>query len=216
MSLINDALRRARQAQNEKPPPQPAPVFRPVDPESQPAKAGPGFLVLLALGMAGLLALLLVWQLSGRNGSSTKAQPPSLSVAARPITSPDSGAAPPAEPLAQRPASVSRSETARNSLVASPDPTAASTSAASASNTNALPTLSEPAQTNGLLAVAEPAPPPLKLQSIVFNPKRPSSMINGKIMFVGDKIRDLRVTVIRPNEVILAGPGRTNILSLEP
>jgi hypothetical protein len=41
-------------------------------------------------------------------------------------------------------------------------------------------------------------------------------MINGRIMFVGDRIRDLRLAAIRPGDVLLIGAGRTNLLSLEP
>ena len=60
-------------------------------------------------------------------------------------------------------------------------------------------------------------PPPLKLQSIVFNPRSPSALINGRVLFIGDRIRDLRVTAIRRDEVVLTGVGRTNLLlSLEP
>jgi hypothetical protein len=67
-------------------------------------------------------------------------------------------------------------------------------------------------------AAAEPstAASPLKLQGIVFNPRRPSALINGRVMFVGDRVRDLRITAIHPDDVVLAGANRTNVLSLEP
>jgi hypothetical protein len=76
-----------------------------------------------------------------------------------------------------------------------------------------LPSVNPSAETNHP-AITEAAP--LKLQGIVFNPKRPSALINGKVMFVGDKIRDLAIITIRPAEVVLAGSGRTNLLSLDP
>jgi hypothetical protein len=41
-------------------------------------------------------------------------------------------------------------------------------------------------------------------------------MINGRVMFIGDHIRELKVAAIRSTEVILIGAGRTNLLSLEP
>ena len=49
--------------------------------------------------------------------------------------------------------------------------------------------------TNAALAVAPepPKPAPLRLQAILFNPKRPSAMISGKTVFIGDKLGDLRV-----------------------
>src|SRR5262249_59559501 len=76
----------------------------------------------------------------------------------------------------------------------------------------------EPLDTNHLVTaeLSVPAPPPLKLQGITFNPKRPSAMINGRVVFIGDKVRDLHVMTIRRDEVVLAGSGQTNVLSLEP
>lgn len=68
-------------------------------------------------------------------------------------------------------------------------------------------------------AVVEPLPsatPPLKLQGIVFNPRRPSALINGRVMFVGDRIQDFRLTAIHPGDIVLIGANRTNLLSLEP
>ena len=41
-------------------------------------------------------------------------------------------------------------------------------------------------------------------------------MINGRVIFLGDRVREYRVLRIRPDEVVLAGTGRTNVLSLEP
>ena len=41
-------------------------------------------------------------------------------------------------------------------------------------------------------------------------------MINGRILFIGDRIRDLRVTAIHQDYVALAGAGKSTVLSLEP
>ena len=77
---------------------------------------------------------------------------------------------------------------------------------------------SSAADTNhvSIVDVAPPAPPPLKLQSIIFNPKTPSAMINGRVVFVGDRVRDLHVAAIHRDEVVLTSRGRTNTLSLDP
>jgi hypothetical protein len=61
--------------------------------------------------------------------------------------------------------------------------------------------------------VPAPKPPPLKLQSIIFG-ARPSAMINGKPLFIGDRIREFRVTAISEDSATLVGAGQTNILSL--
>ena len=47
MSLINDALKRAKQAQKENPPPPPALQFKPAGP-AQPRSAGPPILLIVA------------------------------------------------------------------------------------------------------------------------------------------------------------------------
>jgi len=66
----------------------------------------------------------------------------------------------------------------------------------------------------GTAATVPAKPAPLKLQGIVFNPNRPSAVINGRTLFIGDKIRDMRVVAITPDSATLAGGGHTNVLSL--
>jgi hypothetical protein len=60
-----------------------------------------------------------------------------------------------------------------------------------------------------------PKPVPLRLQGIVFNPKRLSAVINGKTLFLRDRIGEFRVAAIRQDSVTLIATGRTNILTLE-
>ena len=109
------------------------------------------------------------------------------------------------------------------------DPVSASAATATphaASSNAGSPALAEPVkgtivptvQTSLVEVVAvatPPVPAPLKLQSIIFDPKHPSAMINGKLLFPGDSFGDLRVQEIRRNGVTLVGAGKTNVLSLE-
>ena len=60
-----------------------------------------------------------------------------------------------------------------------------------------------------------PQTPPLRLQAIVFNPKRPSALISGKTVFVGDKVGNSRVVAIDQESATIAGAGKTNVLTLE-
>jgi hypothetical protein len=227
MSLINDALRRAKQAQQESNPPPPAPGLRPIEPAPRSARHSAGVLLPVSLAAAAVLALLLLWRLSNRNSST--AATAQLSVAARPLTPQDATAPAPERPSQTAPvpstvvpslAVKKGSDALRETAVVPTEPSVAAAPHASAAvpGTSLTTAASETADTNGP-ALSEPAPaapPPLKLQSIVFSPRRPSAMINGRVMFVGDKIRDLRVMMIRRDEVVLAGSGRTNVLSLEP
>jgi hypothetical protein len=64
------------------------------------------------------------------------------------------------------------------------------------------------------IAEAPPKPAPLRLQAIFFNPTRPSAMIGGKTLFIGDKLGQLRVVAIDQESATLAGAGETKVLSL--
>ena len=212
MSLINDALKRAKQAQQESADaPAPVPHLRPVEPAQESARHGLGLAVPIGLAVIALLGLMLFWVLWKKEGSVvTPTNRVALSVAARaPAVEPASTPAP--APTAPPDASAPAHE-ARPSI---PEPAVASSSA---SITNPAAVTSESADSNHVASIesAPPTPPPLKLQSIVYNPRSPSAMINGRVVFVGDRVRDLRVAAIHRDEVVLVGTGRTNLLSLEP
>jgi hypothetical protein len=85
-----------------------------------------------------------------------------------------------------------------------------------ASITNVAPPSVAGLSTNAIAAQPEPPKPaPLTLQGIVFNPRRPSVVINGKTLFLGDRIGQFRVAAIHSDSATLVGAGRTNLLSLE-
>jgi len=216
MSLINDALRRAKEAQRQAPPPpSPQMQFRPVEPAQHP-RHGLGLIVPATLAVVALLALLFGWQWAQRSTAMGPREvralaPPAAqaTIAPQPATpSPEVVAAavqpsPPAETL-PRPDAVTE--------VANLLPVTSSTSPAS-------PPLAQEQESNDTRSAAitpPPAPkwPPLKLQAIVFNPKRPSVLINGKTLFIGEKLGDLRVVAIDRESATLAGTGQTNTLTM--
>lgn len=219
MSLINDALRRAKQAQRQA---APDAHFRPVDPGTPSGRQGFGLLLPALLTAIALLGLLLFWELSRRGPSAADAQT-LLTVAAR---TPASSSAP-SDPV-EAPTSVPEASAAVNTSALS-KPTVESAQGAGTSTadsslpddapvparTNTAPTASARSETNHP-TLTEPAIPPLKLQGIVFNPGRPSALINGRVIFVGDRVREYRVFAIRRDDVLLVGAGRTNLLSLDP
>jgi hypothetical protein len=71
--------------------------------------------------------------------------------------------------------------------------------------------------TNNVVVKAEPVAKPAgpKLQAIVFSPTRPSAIINGKTLFLGDKIGDQRVVAIAQDSATLAAGTATNVLFLD-
>jgi hypothetical protein len=61
---------------------------------------------------------------------------------------------------------------------------------------------------------AAPTLPALTLQGVVFSRTRPSAVISGKTVFLGDRVRDFRVMAIGQDSATLVGNGRTNVLRL--
>jgi hypothetical protein len=229
MSLINDALKRAKQSQQDTPLPElPGPQLRPVDPETY-VRRGIGLALPIVLATVALLILLFVWQYSQRHATDSQKQqtgaaqqatqsgPPWTSTAVRArgpeTTLPSAGTEPSKGSGARTPASDPRS----TALSAAPD------ARSSVAPTNG-PQLLAKAESNSvstgtngpdLAAVQPPKPAPPKLQGIVFNPRRPSAVINGRTLFIGDRFGEFRVRGITHDTVVLVGGGKTNVLSLE-
>lgn len=95
--------------------------------------------------------------------------------------------------------------------------------------TNALPVPVIPPATT-LVAVVSPAPPtppppipapikvdfpPLKLQGIFFRATNPSALINGKTVFAGDYIGDVKVVAIERQRVKVELEGATKTIPLD-
>jgi hypothetical protein len=209
MSLINDALKRAKQAQQQaaaSQPPQPDMELRPVEPR-QYARPTVGLTIPVLLGLASLVLLVLLWQ-TARNSNSQNA--PEVTARARTATAAAGQTAPPT--AATTPAAQTSPSPAPTPSIASQEVAAQS----SATNPPISAAFAQDAPTNPapVAAVAPPKPVLPKLQAIVFHPTRPSVMINGKSLFVGEKIGEFRVRSIEQDSVTLVGAGQTNILTL--
>ena len=214
MSLINDALKRAKEAQRQAPPPpSPQMQFRPVEPSQHP-RHGLSLIVPAALAVVALLSLLFVWQGAQRRIASGPQEvraltPPAAqtTIAPQPATPPTVSVAaaaqpsPPAEPLP------------RTDAVAA----VANLLPVTSSVTPASPPLVQEQENDvaNTVVIAPPPPPkqpPLRLQAIVYNPKRPSVVINGKTLFVGERLGESRVVAIDRESATLVSAGTTNVL----
>ena len=236
MSLINDALKRAKTAHQQIPPSTSiGPQLKPVEPQS-PARHAVGLMMPIAFAVVALLAVLLVWGLS-KSRSAADLTP------VRAQSSPAQNASAQATPLSETdtltPARTTTSSGTASNAVSNPVsekqsiPAVAKTpvpvdsqanlanapdtnhdiAAASAGTNNSGNTAS--ASTNvGSSELASTNPPPLKLQGVVFDPKRPSAVISGRTLFVGDRIRQMRVTAITADTAVLVGAGHTNVLTM--
>ena len=181
MSLINDALKRTKDAQQQNPPPAGGPALKPADHATSKAAGNSKSLlyIMVACAVLGNAFIFLYYFSKDRD---KKANVPTVSVA-----TPAAAillVAPPPPPA---------------KVEVAPAPVAVETNAAA-------PVIAAPPEALKLA--------PLKLQSIIFNPARPSAMISGKFVFIGDKVQGFRVTAIDQESVTLAGNGETNILSL--
>ena len=83
MSLVNDALKRAKQAQKENPPPNPELAFRPVEPANEGQTGSPLLFIGAFVGLVAVVVVggLLIWSLTSKQG-------PDLHAEARPVAEP--------------------------------------------------------------------------------------------------------------------------------
>jgi len=201
MSLINDALKRAKQAHAENPTPTPDLPFRPAEP-AQNRNSGvpllPVAIVAIAVGLGGGLILLAlqkrdvapqVVHATQADATATSAQAPTTTTATTPSAQ---GATPQSSAqAAEPPVATQAAGLASGSPVDAP-----------------------------IAAVAPEPPKPVvpKLQGIFYNPSRPSAVVNGKTVYVGSRAgeaRDFLVLEITRESVTVANGSQTNLLVLE-
>ena len=72
----------------------------------------------------------------------------------------------------------------------------------------------EPPITNAVAPAPVPEFPTLKLQGVIWNPRRPSAVVNGKSVFVGEKVERAVVTAIEQDSVKVTWNGEERVLTL--
>ena len=187
MSLINDALRRAR---NERPKDTGVsmPPARPPLEKLRQKRSLASFLPLICLALLLMGAGLLLWQWfkSSSEDLKIRASGPSQALPVSPT------------PVAQ-PAQAVPAATPSN---AAPD----MVSSMAAATTNVTPVAESPK--------AEPMT--YQLQSIFYRARNPSAVINGKTVFLGERVGGAKVLAIDKDSVTILLPNRqTNILDLQ-
>lgn len=186
MSLINDALKRAKDAQQKSPPPAPGPQLRHMEPVQAPDRKT--ILLPLAIVVVVFLGVLLFW--IGRRSTS-----PQKSIVAEAKSVAPIEAAPEAKPAAP--------VVAAPVAVVSNIPTPPS-----------IPPPSIAPAPEPVVAVTPPSPP-IKLQAIFFVPGHSSAMINGKTVHAGDTFKGFRVAAIDRTSATLISATQTNVMTLE-
>ena len=215
MSLINDALKRAKEAQQQA---APAPAsnlqLRPIEP-AQYTRPSIGLMLPAALAVVALLVLFFLWQLAHRTSAVAPTEVKARTAAP---------ALPPSAPQAVA-TSVAPVPTAQPDIAPLPAPStkpmpgsAGALGPNAASDSTNAPVAAAPdsavANKAADIEAPPPKPAPTKLQGIVFSRTRPSVMIDSKTLFIGDKLNGYRVTAIDRESVTLVGTGQTNILTM--
>jgi hypothetical protein len=208
MSLINDALKRAKQAQQENPfggqPLQPVGYARRPNHFLRSVAA---LLAVVTLACSGWF----FWKWwSGRDQRQSIVVTVNESKAHSAAQSKAPAQSSPRKSVIQ----VSTNIVVRTNVVVTPTPEPEGLLAP----TNAAPSTSQ-THTAAPAPAAEPAPPPspvadLKLRSIIYREDRPAAVINGDMLYVGDEILGARVIRIERHSVTVERKGETNELRL--
>jgi cytoskeletal protein RodZ len=186
MSLINDALKRAKQAQQDSPQAaQNAVQFRPVEPGQQQVKKNHTAIWIAVVIITGLIIGFVFRQLTRDNNTAPKEVKARENVPANAVSTESSATT-----------KVPPAKTASTAKSGKPESSA-----------------QEAAPAVPVITQQEPRTVP-KLQAVVFDLKRPSAIISGRSLFVGDRFDDLRVVAITQESVKLVGGGQTNVLVL--
>ena len=196
MSLVNEALKRAKQTQQANPPATPPLEFRPVEPGQSDGRRTSLLLVGLSLVIVAIVGMCgaLVWYVSQKNG-------PALLVEAsanyqQPLAATNTPKQPAPKPMPP---------------VTVVDPANTTPAVAEVIETS---TNNEPVVTGVAAAVEALKPAPLKLQGIFFNPKNPSAVVNGRTVYLGERVAGFFVLAVSPSSVTFANSTVTNVLSL--
>jgi len=211
MSLINDALRRAKQAQRQNPfGGQPTVPLQSVDYARRPNYFLRSLVALLAVATLACSG----WFF--RKWWSSRGQRRSIVVAVNEAKA-ESAAQSKARPQPSPRKSVIQVNTnivVRTNVTVTPKLEADARPAPTTASISTLQTTaSAPAP------ATEPAAPPspfadLKLRSIIYREDKPAAVINGDMLYVGDEIRGARVVRIERSSVTVERKGETNELWL--
>ena len=203
MSLINDALKRAKEAQQQNTPQAAGPALKPVDAATAKSASNSKSLLYIMVACVVFGNALLFFAIKDRGAKTTVTPPSQNATATAPATAPVANPAPALTPVVAATPTITTAPVP--AVIASPVPVAAPVVEA----TNAAAALPVVA-----IAPEPPKPAPLKLQGIIYNPAKPSAMVGGKFLLIGESVQGFRVTAIDQQTVTLIGNGQTNVLSL--
>lgn len=211
MSLINDALKRAKQAQKRPSPPPAGVPLRPAESVRSVNAPRPLLFPILAAALLVLVGgILIVVALTRGFGLKPGEPVASKSDMVLPKDNPGTAAALPRIAEVAPATRIATPATALQPIPTNPPSTVAAItpvvtqSAVTVVSSNALPVVLSP-----------PEPQLPKLQGILYNPARPTAFLNGKSVVVGGRAGEFTVVAITKLAVTLERAGQTNVLAME-
>jgi hypothetical protein len=211
MSLINDALKRAKQAQKRPSPPPAGVPLRPAESVRSGNAPRPLLMPILAAALLVFVGgVLIVVALTRGFGIKPGEPVASKSAVVSPTDNPGTSATLP------RMADVSPATRIATPVIAQqPVPTNLPSTAAVAAPVVTQSVL--PVESSNAVTVVQvpPAPQLPRLQGIVFNPARPTAFLNGKSVVAGGRVGEYTVIAITKQTVTVERSGQTNVLTME-
>jgi hypothetical protein len=220
MSLINDALQRAGEADRRRRSKRDRPRLSPLQPAPSPRGGGSGLkwlgsLLVLCLAVAGWA----LWQTDSappQTATPPKRISPSNAVAPPRLPSRPLPGADPFPAITNLPTRASESATPASRIKVDTNLVVRSAPASAPVETEPPPDSSAPLSTPPSAAVdgAGPPLPNLRLQSIIYRLTQPTAMINGQSVQIGDLLEGARVVEIQRQSVTLEWQGTRHVLTL--
>lgn len=236
MSLINDALKRAKQAHDKQTPP----AIRGAPLPTTATGAAPQKSSHLPMVIAGGILLLVMLAIGIYSFLHLATNPRETIIASEPRLSTHIESRAVAEPISNSPTQIDPSKPMAQPIVANPnhnqpdntDPmpkleASLTPTVHLASATLTVPVVVMPDPTNPatpdptVMATptpSEPAAPPtfpaMRLQGILYQPSRPAAIINGRTLFIGGHVGKVTVIAITRETATVTWNGQTNVLTL--
>jgi biotin carboxyl carrier protein len=202
MSLINEALKRAKHVQQSTPPPIPPQQFQPVNKAPRRGGLGAGVVavvaVLLLVGGGLIFMALRKNEVVKVNATSVENSQPNTTAPAEVVEK--TLVVTEVKPVAPVNVQEVADETTQQSV---------SATTAVPPGTNKLPKTAA-AATESPKEIVSP-----KLRGIFYNPTRPSAVLNSKTVYVGDTVSGHRVVAITVTDVTVEIAGKKSVLTLE-
>jgi hypothetical protein len=217
MSLLNDALKRAKESQRSDAP-SGVSLLRPVEVRRKDRDFSRVLPVLIIFVI--VVALFFIWEAVARHTANSMTQTIAAvpeTTAPQPVAAIITTPAPnlPAAPNPTVAASPAQNPPAPVLSVVAPAPAASVPVAATAPAVVATP--STPSAPPVVAVISPPAVPlaplpPTLIQGIAYDSGHPWAIINGRTVYVGEYVSGMRVTDISRHSVTLVGYGQTNNL----